>query len=1543
MKFIRMTACVFTIFFCLHRLSAQNSVGIGTQTPNPNAVLELVSPGNDQGLLVPRLTTQQRIADTFTSRLTDAENGLMVFDIDEGAFYFWVAGQWQSVSNSQSLSAGLGIDIANGVISNTGDLDITNEIQDLGLIGNQLSITNNPEATSIDLSVYLDNTDEQTAQEVAFTPVGTLSATDVQGAIAQLDATLATQPEGDMLKALYDANGDTLVDISAFALDAATVNGLMVETAVPAGALFIDEQIATEVPYDNTQFGLAAVNVQDALDELSDNLNIVISSDQDQDPANEIQDLSLTGDVLTITNNPEAIAIDLSGYMDNTDAQQAIDVPYDNSLTSLTGENVQIAIDELAGLVTADQDQDPANEIQDLSLNGNLLSITNNPASTEVDLSIYLDNTDEQTLQDVYDRGNEINTTAGMPFFIQGDAGIQLSTGSEEDIVLNAATGNANVILNGNNVWLDEFGNFRVNGEVEASSLFVSDVMINNGDSFTVTLSSPTQSTGEASLFIPNLNGTDQTIAVVNDIPTTASQIEVIAQSGISSTNVQNALEELQGEITASGAGDMHTDTYDINMDGWVDVAEAADSLSVDFLDGTTLAYNIGIEKMEVRVNAIDETRLQNGAVTSGKIADGAVTSPKIGISAVSGQVLKFDGTNWNAAADIGLTIPINQTAPTAGNLLTLTNSGTNGPVAQFIISGTTNPQNPLRLETAGTGRAADFRIVNTSSSAEALAVITNGVGNSLFSLNQGTSGSAANLSISNAGNSSPVLNIINSGTGNAISATGTIQATNFSGNASLLTNIPATALSGLLPVNSGGTGAATSGEARNNLGLGTLATLNEITNSNVGIAAAIAGTKINPNFGTQNISTSGSITAASFSGNGAGITNVNATGFSGSLGGDVIGAQGATTIVQVSGQSASDVASATTTTLAATSSNTPSTLVRRNISGDFSGSIITANSFAGDGSAITNLQSSNIMGLGALANVSLITDSEVASGAAIQGSKVNPDFGTQNIVTTGTLSTSNASFSVNASGEISAPTATFSNDLISPSISLVNGTNTAQIQVLSQSSSFAPIQIPDLQGQTRTMAFVETSPLQDDGSNTIAGVLAGSSLSTGVRNILIGRSNGNALTTGSDNTMVGFNAGVSSTAIQNTFIGGSSGASNTTGQDNTYVGYVAGGGNIGGSDNVAIGANSGPGGSTSFLQTVAIGKNAYVNANNTIALGFGAQATATDAIAIGSNVQANTTNTIVLGNNANVGIGINSPNNKLQLNDPNNTDATLQITAGTVTGTSPTDGLLLSVNGAGVSMLNREATPINFGTNTLTRMTITQGGSVGIGTTSPASTLQVAGTVTATAFSGDGAALTNLPITSNWTLNSGNVYRSTGNVGIGTNSPAQRLDVNGNVSIPSNNEYMYAAPKSKIYAVTPGEFNVLRSAGTEDHVLRVTNGILEAFLYSSTQGASGFLAAPLHLPDGAVITEIQVVGRNTSTTTDATFQLIEKSYSTAFNVIPVTSIPQSTSAVSTFTNNALSVTINNNLNNYLLLLNALANQSSITGVRVFYTVSKAD
>ena len=103
-----------------------------------------------------------------------------------------------------------------------------------------------------------------------------------------------------------------------------------------------------------------------------------------------------------------------------------------------------------------------------------------------------------------------------------------------------------------------------------------------------------------------------------------------------------------------------------------------------------------------------------------------------------------------------------------------------------------------------------------------------------------------------------------------------------------------------------------------------------------------------------------GTITA-NLSGNATTATTATtAINFSGALAGDVTGTQGATVVSLVGGQTAADVATATTLANAATAANTANTIVRRNALGDFSATTITANL---SGNATTATTATNFSG----------------------------------------------------------------------------------------------------------------------------------------------------------------------------------------------------------------------------------------------------------------------------------------------------------------------------------------------------------------------------------------------------------------------------------------------------------------------------------------------------------------------------------------------------------------------------------------------------
>jgi hypothetical protein len=107
MKNLTRSILLFSFIFCLHFIcQAQSNVGIGTITPNAKAALEVVSPGNNQGILIPRLTAVQRLAIPVAA----AERSLLVYDTDSAGYMYWDGGAWKLLASSSStVSANNGL------------------------------------------------------------------------------------------------------------------------------------------------------------------------------------------------------------------------------------------------------------------------------------------------------------------------------------------------------------------------------------------------------------------------------------------------------------------------------------------------------------------------------------------------------------------------------------------------------------------------------------------------------------------------------------------------------------------------------------------------------------------------------------------------------------------------------------------------------------------------------------------------------------------------------------------------------------------------------------------------------------------------------------------------------------------------------------------------------------------------------------------------------------------------------------------------------------------------------------------------------------------------------------------------------------------------------------------------------------------------------------------------------------------------------------------------------------------------------------------
>jgi hypothetical protein len=318
----------------------------------------------------------------------------------------------------------------------------------------------------------------------------------------------------------------------------------------------------------------------------------------------------------------------------------------------------------------------------------------------------------------------------------------------------------------------------------------------------------------------------------------------------------------------------------------------------------------------------------------------------------------------------------------------------------------------------------------------------------------------------------------------------------------------------------------------------------------------------------------------------------------------------------------------------------------------------------------------------------------------------------------------------------------------------------------------------------------------------------------------------------------------------KNVFVGFQAGSATQTGTRNVAVGSGALSQNTDGSSNTALGSNA---------------MSTLITGDYNTAIGYGAEVKdgLTNATAIGAFAFAEQSNTVVIGSiqmvngapaTANVGIGTKTPMNRLhvvstadplrleglQVNSALDNvlvvDASGVVQKRSLSGFVGSTAWLLTGNtlsgGEVLGSLNPQ--PLVLVTNNTEQMRITAAGDVGIGTNAPAARLDVVnptggGVLRLQAVVGQTGALLE------WVDDMGNplgVIDNSGHVGIGTPAPVQKLHVEGNgtvsaVFVEGGVGVGTVNPFATLHVydagtLTPGATQVVIQAGANQSVLNV-------------------------------------------------------------------------------------------------------------------------
>lgn len=495
---------------------------------------------------------------------------------------------FDSVTNVLTITDGTGSMSATLNISDSdSDTNPTNELQFLSVSGNMLSISNGNTVTLADNS----SSNEIQSLSVSGNTLSISGGNFVTLSDNDPSNELITgfSLSGNVLQ-VTDAGGTSSVDLSGYVNDAdADPSNEMQNLGITGNVVSISGGNSVTLSDNDPSNEIQTLSISGDTLSITGGNSVSLPNNNDNDPTNELlTGATLTGTDLNLIDAGGTHTVDLGALVNDADADPANELNTGMSFSSgtLTVSDAGTTFSVDLSSLEDDADADPVNEMQTLSFSNDSLTIS---SGNSVDLSVYLDNTDAQTL-----------SYANDTITISGGNSIVLNNTDNQTLGL---AGDSLSISGGNSV---DLSGYLDNTDNQAISLTGNTLGVTNGGS--VDLSSYLDNTDWQSL---NLAGNTLSISGGNSVnlsgylDNTDSQAISLTGNTLGVTN--------GGSVDLSGYLD-NTDAQSLNLAGNTLSISGGNSVNLSsYLDNTD-AQTLSISGMNLTISSGNTVAIPSSA-----------------------------------------------------------------------------------------------------------------------------------------------------------------------------------------------------------------------------------------------------------------------------------------------------------------------------------------------------------------------------------------------------------------------------------------------------------------------------------------------------------------------------------------------------------------------------------------------------------------------------------------------------------------------------------------------------------------------------------------------------------------------------------------------------------------------------------------------------------------------------------------------------------------------------------------------------------------